>query len=402
MRALLSYAIALLIIVVIGVWMASGIVVQGGQGEGQGEKTVLEALGLGDNQRLNDLMVEFGLAPAKDDTAQVAEAAAQEAAAAPPAEQLRSVRIETFVARAMPLEVTLRGRTKASASITARAQTAGTVESRPVNKGDRVAPGDLICTLDQGSRRLRVAQAEAALAQAQQDFDSNQTLRERGVAPANSGRAYAVALAAAKAAIEDAQNELDRTEIRAETAGIVQDPIAEVGDVIGVGGTCATVVELNPMLFVGAIPEARIALARTGLPASVTTVAGDTVEGTVSYISAVADPGTRTFPFEIEFANADGAIRDGLTASATVRLGVAMAHLVPQSVLTLDDDGTLGVRTVADGTVEFHPVTIARDTREGVWVMGLPAKVDVITLGQEYVKAGQAVDARAVDGEATS
>lgn len=402
MRAFLSYAIALLIIVVIGLWMASGILVQGGQGEGEGEKTVLEALGLGDNERLQDLMVEFGLASPDQETAEVAGTAPAEAAATAQPEELRSVRIHTFVAEAMPLEVTLRGRTKSSASITARAQTAGTLESRPVNKGDRVEPGDLLCALDQGSRQLRVAQAEAALAQAQQDFDSNQTLRERGVAAANSGRAFAVALAAAKAALEEAQNELARTEIRAETAGIVQDPIADVGDVIGVGGTCATVVALDPMLFVGAIPEARIGLARTGLPASVTTIAGDTVDGTVSFISAVADPGTRSFPFEIEFANPNSTVRDGLTASATVRLGTAMAHLVPQSVLTLDDDGTLGVRTVADGEVQFHPVTIAQDTRQGVWVLGLPARVDVITLGQEYVKAGQMVDARPADGDATS
>lgn len=402
MRAFLSYAIALVIVVVIGLWMASGTFVQGGQGEGEGEKSVLEALGLGDNDRLRDLMVEFGLTSPEEPPLEVSEAAVEEAASSAPEQELRSVRIRTFVAEAMPLEVTLRGRTKASASLTVRAQTAGILESRAVDKGDRVEPGDLLCTLDQGSRRLRVAQAEAALAQAQQDFDSNKTLRERGVSPANSGRAYEVALAAARAALEEAQDELERTEIRAETSGIVQDPIAEVGDVIGVGGTCATLVELDPMLFVGAIPEARIALARTGLPASIETIAGDVVEGAVSYISAVADPGTRSFPFEIEFANEGNSIRDGLTATATVTLGVSMAHRVPQSVLTLDDDGTLGIRAVEDGTVVFHPITIASDTRDGIWVLGLPATIDVITLGQEYVKAGQMVSARAADGESAS
>jgi membrane fusion protein, multidrug efflux system len=66
---------------------------------------------------------------------------------------------------------------------------------------------------------------------------------------------------------------------------------------------------------------------------------------------------------------------------------------LPQSVLTLDDDGVLGVRTVEDGTVAFHTVNIVSDTREGVWVTGLPAVSDVITVGQENVTAGQAVEA---------
>ena len=68
-------------------------------------------------------------------------------------------------------------------------------------------------------------------------------------------------------------------------------------------------------------------------------------------------------------------------------------HLLPQSVLTLDDEGVLGVRTVEDGVVAFYPVTIVSDTREGVWVTGLPVISEVITVGQENVTAGQAVDA---------
>ena len=130
-----------------------------------------------------------------------------------------------------------------------------------------------------------------------------------------------------------------------------------------------------------------------GLPATITTVTGQTVEGKVSYISSTADASTRSFPVEIEIPNANGAIRDGLTAEATVELGTAPAHVLPQSILTLDDDGVLGVRSVVDNVVEFHAVTIVRDTREGVWVTGLPPSIDIITVGQEYVQAGQRVDA---------
>jgi membrane fusion protein, multidrug efflux system len=47
-------------------------------------------------------------------------------------------------------------------------------------------------------------------------------------------------------------------------------------------------------------------------------------------------------------------------------------------------------------------VTIVRDTREGVWVTGLPNRVDVITVGQEYVTAGQRVNATNVTAEASA
>ena len=72
--------------------------------------------------------------------------------------------------------------------------------------------------------------------------------------------------------------------------------------------------------------------------------------------------------------------------------------ILPQSVLTLDDNGVLGIRTVEDGNkVAFHAVTIIKDTRDGVWVVGLPFKINVITVGQEFVQPGQIVDAKTDD-----
>ena len=91
--------------------------------------------------------------------------------------------------------------------------------------------------------------------------------------------------------------------------------------------------------------------------------------------------------------NPGGAVQAGLSATATVNVGTAPAQLLPQSVLTLDDDGVMGVRAVEDSKVKFYPVTIVKDAREGMYVTGLPLKVDVITVGQEFVKAGDTVKA---------
>ena len=66
--------------------------------------------------------------------------------------------------------------------------------------------------------------------------------------------------------------------------------------------------------------------------------------------------------------------------------------MLPQSVLTLNDEGDLGVRTVVNKTVEFFKVEILRDQKNGLLLTGLPDNVDVITVGQEFVVDGQKVN----------
>lgn len=386
MRFLKSYGLALLIVLGIAAWMVSGTLIEGGQGAGNGEQPLIEAIE-GEDGPLRPILEAVGiLQPIEDESKDPAALARAEIEPAP-----QSVRVTTFTAEDMPQIVQLRGRTRANATVAVRAQTSGNIEQMHVTKGDQVSAGDLLCTLDQGTRRASLAQAEAQLAQAQADLENNEELRERGVAPANSARQYAVALASAEAAYEQALAELERTEITATVAGLVQEPMAELGAYLSAGSECATVVQLDPMIFVGAVPEARVGLLDESDQAQVTTVTGQEAVGAVRFVAATADPSSRTFTVEIELPNSDGAIRDGVTADALIRSGSIRAHLVPQSVLTLDSEGTLGVRAVEDDTVSFYPIEVARDTREGMWVTGLPETVDIITLGQEMVQAGQQV-----------
>ncbi|WP_316359708.1 efflux RND transporter periplasmic adaptor subunit [Devosia sp.] len=410
MRALFSYGVAFLILVLAGAWLSTGTLVMGGNGPGNGERPIISVIEGEEHGPVATQLAEAGVLAqhetehAVDPHLTIAQRNEQDLGANT---QLQSVRTSTYVAKPMPIEVPLRGRTQAKASVGAVAETAGVVDTVHVTKGQNVAVGDLLCTLDQGTRAAAVAQAkagleqaQAGLEQAQSDFDTNAELRAKGLAAPNTARQLEVALSAAKASIsaaqaglDNAQAELDRTEIRAKVAGVVQDPLVSAGAMLAMGQPCATIVQLDPMVFIGQVPEARITLARLGLEASIKTITGQEVSGKVTFISSTADAATRSFPVEIEFPNAGGAIRDGITATATVNMGSAPAHLVPQSVLTLNDEGVLGVSIVAGGAVKFVPVQIASDTRDGVWVLGLPTSADVITVGQEYVKDGQAVDA---------
>jgi multidrug efflux system membrane fusion protein len=408
--SVLSRFAAPLIVLGLALWFGTGILVHGGSGPGEGEKPVISLIEpkggpLADAIKKSGTEAKYQSDEANepDPALTIAQRQAKTEGASAP---LRSVEVKTYVAQAMPIEVPLRGQTQAKATVTVAADTAGTVSAVEATKGEKVKSGDLLCTLDPEARQAAVSQAQAGLAQAQAnltqaqaDFDTNRTLINKGVANTNSARQLEVALAAAKASVASAQSgvdnaklELGRTKITSKIDGVVSD-ITTIGARLGIGTACATVVQLDPILFAGAVPEAHIGLARTGLAATVTTVTGDKLEGKVTFVSSVADPTTRTFPAEITLDNPGSKVPSGLSATATINVGTSPAQLLPQSVLTLNDDGTMGVRAVDGGKVVFYPVTIVKDAREGMYVTGLPLKLDVITVGQEFVKAGDNVKA---------
>lgn len=397
MRQLFSYLVALGLIVIVAIWMGGGLIVEGGKGPGLGERPVVSLFS--DDATTAEKPAEHSTTEGPNPELTIAERNAANAGVEAGA---RSVRTQSFSIKPMPLEVPLRGRTQAKAVVAAVAQTTAIVEKVSVVKGQSVAAGDLLCSLDKGTRTASLSQAEAALARAQLDFDTNAKLREKGLAAPNTSVTFQAALKGAQAAVEQARTELERTEIHSTISGVIQSPIAQEGSLLSLGQPCATIAQLDPLVFVGEVPEIRMGLAKLGLSAKISTVSGASAEGKVSYIASTANDATRSFPVEIEIPNADGKMLAGLTAEALVNLGAVPAHLVPQSVLTLDDEGVLGVKSVSGDKVEFHAINIASDTRDGVWVLGLPPLIDIITVGQEFVKEGQTVDASKADEAAKS
>ncbi len=407
MKFITSYGVAFVLILLIGGWLVSGTLIQGGKGPDEGEKSIISMF--------NDDRESSGK---EENVANVdAEKKASLEEEKPQEESFQSVRTKLFIAQNMPIEIPLRGRTKANATITISAETSGRIEEMHVVKGQKVTEGDLICTLDSGVRETQLIQAKAALAQAkvslaqkEADFATNKALREKGLSAANTKRSFEVqleaaksSLAAAQAALESAELELARTKIHAKVSGIVQDPLANVGDMMGGGTACATIVQLDPMLFIGKIAESKVSFIKEGMSAKITTIGAQQVEGIVSYISPSADEETRSFNVEIKMENSNGLIRSGLSASAIIIAGEIDAQLIPQSSLTLDSDGVIGVKIVdEEDKVHFIKVTIVKDNNQGVFVLGLPDKAAIIVFGQEYVVDGQKVAPTMVEEEQAS
>ncbi len=350
-----SHLVALAILAGIGGWMFTGDIIQGGQVD-----------------------------PDAQSIAEREEARSDDA-----------FRVQVAAMQPDEREATLdiRGRTMASASVSVRAETGGTVLAREVRKGQLVAAGDLLCTLDEGVRGTSLAQAEAALQQAQADFDSNQRLAEQGFTTQSRMRQLRTALDSASAALAGAKQDMTRTQVRTTIAGQITEPLAEPGDNLTPGGVCATVVQTDPIKFTGQVSETEIGNVRTGMDANVMLVSGEQSAGTVSFIAPTADERTRTFAVEIDLPNPDRAIREGITASAAIPLDTSEAYKVLPSWLTLADDGQVGVRVVMnDDTVAFKAVTILAQEEQSMWVAGLAPGDRVITLGQDFVAAGQKVE----------
>ena len=97
---------------------------------------------------------------------------------------------------------------------------------------------------------------------------------------------------------------------------------------------------------------------------------------------------------ELELDNADGALPAGVTAVARVEVARVPAHYVSSALLSLSDEGVLGVKAVDEkGAVVFHPAEVVRGDAGGVWLGGLPPRARLIVVGQGFVRAGQAVEA---------
>ncbi len=317
----------------------------------------------------------------------------------PPAERVKAlgnvpfaVKVETLTATERTPYLEMRGRTQAATRIEVHAETAGVVRARPASEGMFVRKGDLLCSLDRGAREARVLQANALLAQANIDYEAATKLNDRGFSAANRVIALKATRDAASAQLQEVELELERTEIRAPIDGIIESPLTDVGAMLGVGKVCATIMAPDPMLAIGAVSESKIQDVKVGQSAVVNMVTGQSVEGKVSYIASSADPDTRTFRVEVELPNPDFALKDGVTTSTLLQLGKQRAHFVSPGILTLADNGDIGLRGVdADNKVVFYPVEMIGGDTKGVWLKGLPEKVTIITVGQDFVKEDRVV-----------
>lgn len=309
-----------------------------------------------------------------------------------------AVRVRDLVAETIEREIVINGKTAPVREVELRAETMGRVLDVDVEEGALVDEGDLLIRLDPRDRELVKLEAEALLRQRRIELEAAKKLGEKGFQAETQVALAEASFAAAEAALKRADLDLGHTVVTAPFAGVLDRRHVEIGDYVEIGDPLAVVLDQDPFLVTGEVTETEVVKLKAGMIGSVRLASGGQVEGKLRYIASQADEQTRTFEIEIEVPNPSARLAAGVSAEIRLSIEQVAAHQVSPSVLTLADDGTLGVKTVDDqDTVVFIPVEIARAEESGVWLTGLPKDIRLITVGQGFVSDGVKVRAVPID-----
>lgn len=310
----------------------------------------------------------------------------------------------------------------------------GVCTSVEIDVGSHVKKGDPLVHLDGRDASLRLAQANAAAAQAQarlgtkpgERFDPAATSEVRsakeamdlavadaartkalfdsgGVAQATWDQAKARAeqaraqydgaingaqqawagLAAAQASANLAQKASADTIVRAPFDGAVAERRISAGEFAQMGRVVAVVVRDNPLRFRVDIPESDSAKVTEGKDVTITVASfpGRVFHGKVKRIGASMKAQSRALPIEIEVPNDEGSLKPGSFARAQISLGSgeAPAFFVPKGAI-----GTSGsasrVFVRVGNRVSERIVSIGREVEGLTEVRGTLSSADEIAV----------------------
>lgn len=337
---------------------------------------------------------------ASDDQASTTVAARQAADEAANPRALQTVGVAKIPSLDHARSVRISGITQADKKIEISARTTGIISELFIKQGDVVNEGDLILTLAPEGRDVALASAQQTLEQAQIDLNAKEQLVERGTLGKLTLDQAKSTLSAAKSQVESAKAELERLNIVAAFDGVIDALMVEEGGSVQPGTPVATLISLDPIIGVGEVNESDLGIVTIGKQADLRLVTGETVSGTIRYVSREAQPNTRTYTVEIEVPNPDLAIPSGMTTEVILRGEAVLATPVPRSIVTLGNTGELGIRSLdEEDKVVFHPIDIVDDSTGALILGGIPKDVRIIVSGQNLVTEGQKVEPSELDPE---
>ncbi|HEX6726738.1 MAG TPA: efflux RND transporter periplasmic adaptor subunit [Nitrospira sp.] len=233
-------------------------------------------------------------------------AACKQEAGSMPAQEVSQVEVITVQTQTVPDEPEFIGQAEASRPVEIRSQVTGLLkavlyhEGRDVKKGDRLYQIDPVPFQAAAARaRAKIAEAEARLVQAKQDFArvkpllAEQAVSQKDVDDAVAGDMTANALLqGAKAELIKAQFDLDNTLITAPIAGLIERSRYYEGRLVSAQTDLLTVVHrVDPMYVVVSVPETFILKRRRDIESKKITHPGDyQLRGRLTLMDGTAYP----------------------------------------------------------------------------------------------------------------
>jgi membrane fusion protein, multidrug efflux system len=343
--------------------------------------------------------------------------APQAAAAPPPAP---AVGVRPVIMKGVSQSFEFVGRIKATDKVELRARVEGFLDKVLFKEGQDVKEGDLLyqiekvqfqAALDQAKANLTVA--EAALTNAQLEYDRSLDLVKRNFTPQSTVDANKAALDTAKgrvlqakAALTQAQVNLDYTDIRAPIAGRIGRTAYTVGNLVNpASGILATIVSQDPIyvLFpvsvrdLDTIREARRkdggSMAKIDIRVRLPNGTEYSHPGVWNLTDPQVDPQTDTLIMRATIPNPERTLTDGQFVTAIIRERQEAPRLVvPQSALQVDQSGYYVLVVNDQHKVEQRRVQTGPSLGTDVVVTsGLKEGEKVIVDGVQKVRPGQVV-----------
>lgn len=331
------------------------------------------------------------------------------------------VMVQVLEAKDVPLQAELPGRTSAFQVAEVRPQVGGIVLTRKFQEGALVKAGEPLYQIDPARYRAQLESAKAMLAKAQATVASTQarnarftelveieavSKQERDDAKAAMLQAQAE-LAAAKAAVETAQINLDYTQVKSPIAGRIGRSTASTGALVAAGQAeaLATVLTLDPIYvdltqsslellkLKQELESGTLKKGQNSQPVKLIMENGKPypLEGKLQFSEVNVDPSTGSVTLRAVFPNPEGILLPGMYVNAVLTQGTRPnAILVPQKAVTRNGKGeAVALVLNKDDVVEMR--VLKTDYTLGAdWVIGagVQAGERVIVEGVQKVKPG--------------
>ena len=328
----------------------------------------------------------------------------------PPEPEIRPVRTLTVEEAPAGETVTLTGRIEAKDEVNLAFRVGQRMVERSVRVGDRVEPGQLVARLESTTfenavqaARANLAAAEARAADARLEFERQQSLFSRGVAPRavferalKARDAERAQVDAARAQLDTAREKLGFTQLFADSYGSVTAVGAEPGEVVGAGQMIVRLARKGGRDAVFGVPARVIEAAAPVDPEVAVTLISDPsvrATGRVREASPQADRATGTFEVRVGLSDPPEAMRLGSTVSGSIHLGVGAGIRIPASALTsFQGSPAVWLFDPASGSVALRSVEVqSQGVAEVVIAQGLAPDDIVVTAGVQALRPGQKV-----------
>ncbi|WP_019027346.1 efflux RND transporter periplasmic adaptor subunit [Colwellia piezophila] len=306
---------------------------------------------------------------------------------------IAQVKVETRFGQQIHKTIELYGRTEPDRVTTLKAEVRGKIVEVLAKRGSRVIKGQVIVKIALNDLPAQLKRSQALLTQRDVEYQGAMKLNKQGYqGKVHLAQSYA-ALEAVKAEINKLELDIANTIIRAPFPGVLNTRYVEVGDYVASGDDIAMIADLDPLIVRAHVTEQQIQQLSVGQMAQVTLLNGEEAQGQLRYIASVGNDATNTFKIEVAIDNKDGKLLAGLSSELTIALAKISAIKISPALLALDEHGNIGVKSVKDSMVQFTPIEIIKSDSDGIWLTGLGAQVDIIVLGQGFVRAGDKVEA---------